>query len=172
MRIRAGALIAWVTLAGCGGNSLTQPSSPPSGTPPPIVENPIPLPPGGPQVFVGAGDIATCDGNAEKTARLLDGIGGTVFTLGDHAYFHGTAQEFQQCYEPTWGRHRGRTRPVPGNHDYETPGAAAYFDYFGAAAGPSGLGYYSFEIGSWHAIALNSNISASTGSAQSVWLAA
>jgi hypothetical protein len=111
-----------------------------------------------------------CDANSEATARLLDSIGGTVFTLGDNAYFHGTREEFRDCYDPTWGRHKGRTRPVPGNHEYESPGAGPYFEYFGPNAGPSGLGYYSFEVGSWHAVALNSNISVSAASAQGQWL--
>jgi hypothetical protein len=111
-----------------------------------------------------------CDANAEATARLLDGIGGTVFTLGDHAYFQGTAQEFRDCYDPTWGRHRARTRPVPGNHDYESPVAAPYFAYFGASAGPTGLGYYSFDLGAWHVVAMNSNIAIQAGSAQWSWL--
>ena len=73
-------------------------------------------------VFVGAGDIANCDllGGAHATAALLDGIAGTVFTLGDHAYLQGTADEFRRCYETTWGRHKARTRPTPGNHDYLT----------------------------------------------------
>jgi hypothetical protein len=120
-------------------------------------------------VFVGAGDIAMCDRNAESTARLLDTIGGTVFTLGDHAYFQGTRQQFLDCYDPTWGRHRDRTRPSPGNHDYEQPGAAPYFEYFGALAEPP-RGYYSFELGSWHAISLNSNINTGPGSTQANWL--
>ena len=121
-------------------------------------------------MFVGAGDIAQCDNNAEATARLLDTIGGTVFTLGDNAYFHGTRENFRDCYEPTWGRHKARTRPAPGNHEYESPGALPYFDYFGANAGPRGLGYYSFDVGSWHAISLNSNIPMGAGSAQASWL--
>jgi hypothetical protein len=171
MRSCAGVLFACLTLAGCGGNSLSGPTSQPSPTQPPVVNNPPPGPPGAPQVFVGAGDIAACDGNADKTALLLDTIGGLVFTLGDNAYFNGAAREFRDCYEPTWGRHRIRTKPVAGNHDYGTPGATGYFDYFGEAAGPYGLGYYSFDIGSWHAIALNSNIPASAGSAQAAWLA-
>jgi 3',5'-cyclic AMP phosphodiesterase CpdA len=171
MRSCAGVLFACLTLAGCGGNSLSGPTSQPSPTQPPVVNNPPPGPPGAPQVFVGAGDIAACDGNADKTALLLDTIGGLVFTLGDNAYFNGAPREFRDCYEPTWGRHRIRTKPVPGNHDYGTPGATGYFDYFGEAAGPYGLGYYSFDIGSWHAIALNSNIPASAGSAQAAWLA-
>src|SRR6187401_2134785 len=74
-------------------------------------------------VLVGAGDIADCgtDGD-ESTAALLDGIAGSIFTAGDNAYERGTLDEFQECYEPTWGRHRDRTRPAPGNHDWETPG--------------------------------------------------
>lgn len=127
-----------------------------------------------PEVFVGAGDIALCttDGDHEATARLLDAIGGTVFALGDNAYMSGTAQEYNDCYDRTWGRHRHRTRPVPGNHEYESPGASPYFDYFGANAGPHGRGYYSFDLGGWHVISLNSNIPVSAGSPQEAWLRA
>jgi hypothetical protein len=124
----------------------------------------------GPQIFVGAGDVAMCDRNAEDTARLLDSIGGTVFSLGDNAYFQGNAQQFRDCYEPTWGRHKSRTRPVPGNHEYESPNADPYFTYFGANAGPRGQGYYSFDVGDWHVIALNSQIPVAAGSAQESWL--
>lgn len=160
------------TVTSCGGQSPTAPSTAQSPALPPEspVTPPAPVPPGLPAVFVGAGDIAICDGNSEHTARLLDRIGGTVFTLGDNAYFHGTAREYQECYEPTWGRHKYSTRPVPGNHDYETPGASAYFDYFGPNAGAPGSGYYSFEVGSWHAIALNSNIAVGSRSPQAEWL--
>ena len=167
------ALVASVALAACGGKSLTEPSAQPGSTIPPTtpITDPIPVAPGSPQIFVGAGDIAACDSNSQATARLLDGIGGTVFTLGDNAYFSGSARDYRDCYDPTWGRHRDRTRPVPGNHDYETAGASAYFDYFGANAGPSGVGYYSFDIGSWHAVALNSNLPAGAGSTQAAWLA-
>lgn len=156
----------------CGGQTLTGPTgeSGPAAIPPGPPVAPPPLPPGLPEVFVGAGDIAMCDANSEATARLLDGIGGTVFTLGDNAYFSGTAAEFRDCYNPTWGRHRSRTRPTPGNHEYGSPGAAPYFDYFGASAGPRGLGYYGFDIGGWHAIALNSNIDVGSESAQAAWL--
>ena len=119
------------------------------------------------EVLVGAGDIATCDPNAEATARLLDSIGGTVFTLGDHAYPLGAEPEFEQCYEPTWGRHKARTRPAPGNHDYQQRGARVYFDYFGVNAGLAGQGYYSFELGSWLVLSLNSNANIP---AQVTWL--
>ena len=105
------------------------------------------------------GDIGMCGTKgAELTARLLDGIAGTVFTTGDNAYMRGTAEEFRNCYEPTWGRHRSRTRPVPGNHEYET-GGAGYYAYFGDRAGPGGAGYYSYAVGPWRVIALNSEIS-------------
>jgi len=65
--------------------------------------------------------------------------------------------DYADCYDPSWGRHKGRTRPVPGNHEYETPGAAGYFAYFGAAAGEPGEGWYSYELGGWHVVALNSS---------------
>jgi hypothetical protein len=123
-------------------------------------------------VFVGAGDIAACDSNSQNTSRILDVTGGTVFTLGDNAYFNGTRDDYRNCYEPTWGRHKARTRPVPGNHEYNSPGATPYFEYFGEKAGPAGLGYYSFDVGSWHAIALNSNVATGTTSPQAAWLRA
>ncbi|HKC47975.1 MAG TPA: Ig-like domain-containing protein [Gemmatimonadales bacterium] len=124
-------------------------------------------------VFVGAGDISDCgNDNDEATAKLLDGIAGTVYTLGDNVYSNGTATEFSQCYDPTWGRHKARTKPAPGNHDYNTAGATGYFGYFGALAGPSGRGYYSFDLGNWHIISLNSEVSMSAGSAQETWLRA
>jgi hypothetical protein len=126
-----------------------------------------------PQVFVGAGDIATCaTTNDEATAALLDNIAGTVFVIGDNAYENGSTTEYNNCYRPTWGRHKARTRPVPGNHDYQTPGGTGYFDYFGAAAGTAGQGYYSFDLGAWHIIALNSEISVTASSAQMQWLRA
>ena len=110
-------------------------------------------------VFVGAGDIANCEllSGATATAALLDGIEGTIFTLGDHAYANGTKAEFAKCYGPTWGRHKARTRPTPGNHDYLTERGRPYFDYFGDAAGSREKGYYSFDLGAWHIISLNSS---------------
>lgn len=124
-------------------------------------------------VLIGAGDISTCRNNHdEATARLLDRHDGVVFTTGDNVYDDGTAQEFQDCYGPTWGRHRGRTRPSPGNHEYVTPGAADYFGYFGANAGNPGEGYYSYDVAGWHILSLNSNIGARPGSAQYEWVRA
>ena len=158
------AVSALVTCFACGGDSPMGPTSP--GPPPPPPPNP-----GGVATLVGAGDIGWCGvQGAELTAALLDRISGTVMTLGDHAYLRGSRQDFLECYEPWWGRHKARTRPVPGNHEYETPGAAGYFAYFGASAGPPGLGYYAYRLGSWHIIALNSEISAFPGSPQLEWL--
>lgn len=124
---------------------------------------------GGDAVLIGAGDIGDCrTGGAEQTAALL-ALGATVFTAGDNAYPHGAAEDFRWCYDPWWGAFRARTRPSPGNHEYETPGARAYFDYFGANAGPPGLGYYSFAAGEWTVLSLNSNIAAGFGSTQAEW---
>jgi len=162
------ALVACLLTVQCsgGGKSGGTPTAP--SVPGPSNPSPTPVPVG-PEVFVGAGDIAICGGNSEATARQLDSIGGTVFTLGDNVYPNGARVDFQNCYEPSWGRHKSRTRPTPGNHDYGTAGAAPYYDYFGANAGPFGLGYYSFDLGAWHIISLNSNIPDS-GSAQLAWL--
>jgi hypothetical protein len=119
---------------------------------------------------VGAGDIADCSSSgAAATAALLDVISGTVFTAGDNAYSSGSATEFANCYEPTWGRHKARTRPAPGNHEYSSD-AAPYYAYFGSNAGPAGRGYYSYDAGAWHLISLNSNVDMSAGSAQERWL--
>jgi hypothetical protein len=129
----------------------------------------VPPPPGSP-VFVGAGDIAPCDAPGPvDTARLLDRIGGTVFTLGDHTYPTTTREHLVNCYDPTWGRHRLRTRPTLGNHEYENHGPRDYFDYFGPSAGPHGRGYYSFQVGEWLAISLDS-MNGSTD--QTSWLRA
>src|SRR3989442_4320 len=108
-----------------------------------------------PPVLVGAGDIADCvSPGAEATAELLDTIPGMVFTAGDNAYPSGSTQQFATCYAPTWGRHAGRTRPSPGNHDYATPDAAPYFAYFGRTAGDPRRGYYSYGFAGWHIVVL------------------
>jgi acid phosphatase type 7 len=109
----------------------------------------------GDPVVVVAGDIADCGAGAAATAALLDDLPGTVLTVGDNVYPAGSAADYRACYEPTWGRHKARTRPSPGNHDYDPPRAAPYFAYFGANAGPEGRGYYSFDLGAWHVVALD-----------------
>jgi hypothetical protein len=124
--------------------------------------------------LVGAGDIASChsDGD-EATAAILDTIPGTVFAAGDLVYMVGTASNFATCYDPSWGRHKDRTRPAPGNHEYyDLPNAAGYYGYFGAQAGDPNRGYYSYDLGSWHIVVLNSNIGSGAGSSQEQWLRA
>jgi hypothetical protein len=117
-------------------------------------------------VLVGAGDIANCSRSQDElTAQLLDNIPGTVFTAGDNAYVDGTYTEYINCYDPTWGRHKSRTKPSPGNHEYLTSGAAGYFQYFNST--PS---YYAYNLGSWRIYSLNSEISVSATSAQATWL--
>lgn len=106
----------------------------------------------------------------EATARLLDRFSGTVFTAGDNAYITGTSQEFQSCYGPSWGRHLSRTRPSIGNHDFNSNSGAAYYQYFGSSAGSAGSGYYSYAVGPWNVIALNSEIASGAGSSQMAWL--
>ena len=117
-------------------------------------------------ILVGAGDISSCDNdNDEATAKLLDTIPGTVFVLGDNVYLDGTFEEFTDCYHPTWGRHKDRTKPVPGNHEYFTSGAEGYFAYFDNI--PS---YYAYDLGAWRIYALNSEIDVSATGAQVKWL--
>lgn len=108
-------------------------------------------------VLTGAGDIAYEGPGAEATAKLLDRIPGTIYALGDNAYQSGSHDEFARFFHPTWGRHKQRIRPVVGNHEYRTPGAAGYFDYFGAAAGDRTKGFYSYDLNdSWHVVVINS----------------
>ena len=130
----------------------------------------------GPVTFVGVGNIAKCGSTIDDaTAALLDAIPGTVFTLGDAAYDNGTLTQYNSCYGPSWGRHKERTKPAPGDRDYKTAGAAGYFGYFGAAAGDPTKGYYSYDLGAWHVVVLNSGstaISMAVGSPQEQWLRA
>jgi PKD repeat protein len=129
--------------------------------------------PAPPAILIGAGDIAYCgNDNDEKTAAILDTIPGTVFTLGDMVYDNGTPAEWANCYGPTWGRHKARTRPAVGGHEYGTSGATATWDYWGPALGERGKGYYSYDLGAWHVIVLNSQISMIVGSPQEQWLRA
>jgi hypothetical protein len=162
--VAAGAATIRATAGGVSGSSTITVTSPP--------------PPSDDPVIVGAGDIASCSSTGdEATANLLDNIAGTVITLGDNAYSSGTATEYTNCYGPSWGRHLARTRPSPGNHEYNTLDASGYFGYFGSAAGDPTKGYYSYDVGAWHIIVLNSNsscttISCAAGSAQDTWLRA
>lgn len=163
------AIAFFAAVNGCGGErSVPSPVNPLA----PAAPAPVgPAPAAPPVTIVAAGDIGVC-GRTEvgETARLIDGIPGPVLALGDIAYPNGTARDFADCYDPSWGRHRGRTRPAPGNHEYYSPGAAPYYSYFGTNAGPAGRGYYSFREGEWLLISLNSNVAADPASAQVAWL--
>src|SRR3989442_162749 len=129
--------------------------------------------PSGSVTFVRAGDISLCSHhNDTSTAKLLDTIPGTVFVTGDNVGSPGDSATYANCYNPTWGRHKTRTFPVPGDAEYATAGAAGYYGYFGAAAGDPTKGYYSYNLGAWHVIALNSATSMAAGSAQELWLKA
>jgi len=128
-------------------------------------------------VLTGAGDIADCarDG-AKRTSDLLVGQAGWIFTVGDNAYENGTTAEYGACYAPTWGRVLDRTiLPAAGNHDWNTEGAAGYLAYFGAAAAPHGVTWYSTDLGAWHVVVLDSDCAKVGGcdaaSAQGRWLA-
>jgi acid phosphatase type 7 len=131
--------------------------------------------------ITAAGDISSPPGGSRGDALTADLIRRwnptAVLALGDVQYEAGELANFQQAYDRSWGAFKAKTYPVVGNHEYlGGDGAAGYFDYFGAAAGPRGLGYYSFEVGSWHVVALNSSCSmvpdggCGYGSAQWSWL--
>lgn len=128
------------------------------------------------ETLVAAGDIADGSNGDEQTAALVATIPGTVAALGDLAYENGSASDFATYYEPTWGRFKARTRPAAGNHEYQTPNAAGYFGYWGAVAGLPTQGWYSYELGAWHVIVLNSNCpfvgGCHAGSPQEAWLRA
>jgi hypothetical protein len=158
------------------------PGTPPPPPPPPPPPTPTP---GGDPVIAAAGDIACSPSdpyfNAGKgtkdycrqmaTSDLLVGKGlAKVLALGDEQYDNGELSGFQKSYDPSWGRVKSITAPVAGNHEYNTSGAKGYYDYFGALAGARDKGYYSYDIGAWHLIALNSNISRDSGSSQLTWL--
>jgi len=130
------------------------------------------------RTLVGAGDVAECgnDGD-ERTAGILDKVPGWVFVVGDAVYLNGTASEFAECYDPSWGRHKARTRPAVGNHEYHTDRGGPYYSYFGSQAGPAGQGWYSYELGAWHIVVLNSicwfsAIGCTVDSPQGRWLEA
>lgn len=125
--------------------------------------------------ILAAGDIASCNsGGDEATANLLDARPhALVVTLGDNVTDTGTAAEFANCYDPTWGRHKGRTRPALGEREYGVFRAGGYYSAFGSAAGDPPLGWYSYDLGTWHIIVMNSNcevVGCATGGSQEVWL--
>ncbi|HKV08295.1 MAG TPA: metallophosphoesterase [Thermoanaerobaculia bacterium] len=136
----------------------------------------------GDALFLGAGDIARCSEieGAQATGDLIRALivkypEATVFTAGDNAYQRGTAGQFHDCYEPSWGSFNDRTVPSPGNHDYLSPRARPYFDYFDyyrSDPAAKARGYYSFDLKDWHIVSLNSNIDMDAASPQVAWLKA
>src|SRR3712207_2483676 len=165
-------VVVLATLIAVGCSSERTPSSPE------VARSPV---------VVAVGDIAAdCrreahegkahEGTAGATAELLNDIRGTVLALGDLALPRSSAESFRECYDLSWGLFKWRTRPVPGNREYYTEEAKGYFDYFGEVAGEPGKGYYSYDLGDWHLLALNSNCEEVGGcdasSAQVRWLKA
>jgi len=148
-----------------------------------LIATPAAAPAAPDPVIAAAGDIA-CDSAAapgggscqqQATSDLLLSLKpAAVLTIGDEQYEDGALAAFQSFYDPAWGRLKPITHPAPGNHEYGTSGATGYFSYFGAAAGPPGRGYYSYDIGTWHLISLNSNCGdaggCNAGSPQETWL--
>ncbi|HET6746375.1 MAG TPA: metallophosphoesterase, partial [Candidatus Limnocylindria bacterium] len=144
-------------------------TQPPSGAP---TASGTPLP--ATEVLLAVGDVGSCDDRADDAvAQLASRLPGLIALMGDIAYERGTPEQFDQCFDPSWGPMRERLRPVPGNHEYLTDGAAGYFDYFGPSVGEPPRGWYSYDLGAWHVVALNSNcneVACGTGSPQVEWL--
>jgi hypothetical protein len=164
-----------------GGASqpVTAPPSAGAAASPSAAATPSAAPAGSPDpILVGAGDIGDCASSGdEATATLLDGIPGAIFTAGDNAYPDGSADNYARCYDPTWGRFKARTHPAAGNHDWVTKDAAGYLGYFGkAATNADGKTWYSYELGAWHVVVLDSNCgfvdSCAKDSPQGRWLSA
>ena len=134
-----------------------------------------PPPDDGDPTLLAASDVASCwSSGDEVVSRMLDGMGGSIAIPGDTEQNSGSVDEFAGCYDPSWGRHLQRTFPAVGDHEYRTAGAAGYYGYFGDAAGEAGKGWYSYDLGTWHIIVLNSNCAPVGGcgmrSAQYAWL--
>jgi calcineurin-like phosphoesterase family protein len=128
--------------------------------------------------LLAAGDISSCGSSGDTaTAALIKARSGTVAPLGDNVYENGSPTEYTNCYGPTWGAFKSRSRPTPGNHDYNTAGARGYFGFFGSLAGDPTKGYYSYTLGSWHVVVINSNCTkingqCDQGAPQERWLRA
>ena len=145
------------------------------GTEPAASPFPLPSVSHGATILLAGGDIGFCDGtHDEDVAALAASLPGTIALLGDLAYPDGSTTDYSRCFAPAWTPLLSRIRPAPGNHEYATRNAVPYFTFFGASAGPSGPGWYSYDLGTWHIVALNSNCYAVGGcgpdSAQFAWL--
>jgi hypothetical protein len=179
------AVAACALAAACGGTVSADPAGPPAAPLPAGPSTSAPAPSRSPAppsakadpVVVAAGDISphcTSGGCAAKaTSDLVLRIDpAAVLALGDLQYPAGALSDFRSYYDKTWGRFKDRTRPAPGNHEYTTDGAQGYFGYFGAIAQPEGRSYYSFDLGQWHLISLDSMAAHGPGSDQVAWLKA
>ncbi len=123
----------------------------------------------------GAGTATRC--HMLATSNVALGLSpAAVLLLGDNQYENGGLAKYQASFDPSWGRLKSVIRPAPGNHEYATANAQGYYDYFGMAAGDPTKGWYSFDLGGWHLVALNSNCAMIGGcglaSQQGLWLAA
>jgi 3',5'-cyclic AMP phosphodiesterase CpdA len=168
-----------LALAACGDEGTQGDGSRPAAAAPPPRAAGVTGP-----TLVAAGDIACPPGlsatrtrcRQAATADVIERLDPDVVApLGDLQYDKGELANFRRVYAPAWGRFRARSRPAAGNHEYATPGAAGYFSYFGARAGARGRGWYSYDLGDWHVVVLNSNCSkvgCRAGSAQERWLRA
>jgi hypothetical protein len=174
--VAAAAGLAALAIASCGGSDDTAPTP---DTRHPSPDTPADVARDG-KVLLAAGDIAQCASKGdEQTARLARKLPkATVAALGDLAYPRGTATDFARCYGPSWGRLGNRVHPAAGNHEYGTGRADTYFRYFGQRAGAPGRGWYSYDVGAWHVVVLNSNCGfvpgggCAAGSEQERWLRA
>jgi acid phosphatase type 7 len=136
---------------------------------PMIAAGDIACDPASPRYNGGAGTSTECRQRAVSDLLVGRGLAG-VLTLGEHQYEDDAYAKYMQVFDPTWGRVKSLIHPVIGNHEYLTAGAAGYFDYFngmgrqtGAAGDRSKAYYYSYDIGTWHIVALNSNCSKGRG---------
>lgn len=146
-----------------------------------VCPTPTPTPASPDPVLIGAGDICHSGSemaNAYATAALISARpSDLVFTAGDNSNETGSQSDYDNCVAPTWGVFRDRTHPAPGNHDYDTAGAVPYYAFYPQAAGPAGLGWYSYNLSnSWHVIVLNAMCDdvggCDAGSPQEQWLKA
>ena len=176
---RVAAVAVAMFTAGCAsGAQSTIPATATSSTPtsPAAASAPSSSPAEPVATVMAVGDIAGCEWETDSaTAALVEDRHGLVLTVGDNVYPAGSDDTYADCYDPAWGPVLDRTMPAIGNHDVEDDGGAAYFRYFGSAAGTPGEGWYSFDVGAWHLIALNSNctlVGCDVGSPQHAWLVA
>jgi hypothetical protein len=158
------ALSALLLLAACASAQTTLA---PAGKLASVAESMQRLDPGD-ALVVAAGDVAKCGEQlaaARATAALVQLFpSAAVLVAGDTAYPDGTADDYARCYQPTWGAFKSRSHPAPGNHEYHTPAAAGYFAYFGVPP------FYSFDLGNWHIVSLDSMRDTSETSEQVAWL--